>query len=243
MSQEISLNQSISDEALSLVNNLFILFKTHISAFHAYASNPDDLAEIKKEWVLCFHNAKIGKQDVIRGANKIRNTGGMKYMMSPADFIDLCNPEPEDIGAPNLKSAFMEACEHSNPATWSSTWSHPAVKEAYVRTGHSQFLNGKQDKTLNIFTSHYRNACNDYAAGRIAPQIEHKKPFSSGDIDRPSMHGKYEMIRPGVMKIYENVSSAEESFAICDKLLGKGTSRLHQLVQNIEKNYKALGLI
>jgi hypothetical protein len=227
---------SISEEAIDYVNQLFEIFEIHINAFNLFAKDIEKLELAKHEWVLCFQDAKMEKHQLLRGIDKIRRVK-MKYMISPSDFIELCMPTFEDIGAPSLESAFKEACEHSNPATWSSTWSHVIVKEAYKRTGNSQFLNGKRDKTLQIFSAHYLNALTDYLAGRITEQITYKKPFSSSDIDKPHMFGKYEMIRPGVMKIYENVKTSEECFARSETLLGKGTLKLQTFIKKLEHDY------
>lgn len=243
--KEINTNEQIgmiTSEAIDAVNFLFRIFEVNINGFNVFISNNKKLDETKQEWVTCFQNAKLEMHQVTRGANKVRTTN-MKYMISPSEFIELCQPTAEDIGAPTLERAFKEACEHSNPATWSSTWSHVAVKEAYKRTGNSQFLNGKQDITLKKFTQHYSNACNDYAAGRIMEQIDFKKPFSSSDFDKPSKEGRYEFSRPGVLKQYENVRSAAECFAICDKLLGKGDNRLKDLIKNLESKYASQGLL
>ena len=236
--------QNKQHEAIELVNELFKILEIHISSFQTFFKTSDDkLNRTKQEWVICFQQNNLQKNDVLRGIEKIRATRGLKYMISPTDFIDLCKVTHLDIGAPVLEIAFQEACDHAHPATWSSHWSHEAVKEAYKRTGNSKFLIGQREKTLIVFEAHYANACNDFALGRIAPQIPHKKPFSSSDSNRPERFGKHKMARPGVMKIYENVRSTEECFAICEKLTGKGTTRLHNLIQNLEKNYKREGLI
>ena len=214
---EIALNlinqQTKQHEAIELVNELFKILEIHISSFQTFFKYSDDkLNRTKQEWVICFQQNNVQKNDVLRGIEKIRATKGLKYMISPTDFIDLCKVTYLDIGAPTLENAFQEACDHAHPATWSPHWSHDAVKEAYKRTGNSKFLIGPRDKTFVLFEAHYANACNDFALGRIAPQIPFKKPFSSSDFDKPEQFGKYEMARPGVMKIYENVRSAEECF-------------------------------
>lgn len=240
---ELTQTTNQNQESIRLVNELFKILEIHISSFQAFFKSSDDkLNRTKQEWVLCFQQNELKAEDVLRGIEKIRATSGLKYMISPTDFIDLCKITYLDIGAPSLEKAFQEACSHSNPVTWSPYWSHDAVKEAYKRTGNSVFM-GKHEKALDAFEAHYANACNDFALGRIATQITQKKPFASGDHDKPHQHGKYEMARPGVMKMYENVRSPEECFAICEKLIGKGTSRLHKLIQNLESNYKKEGLI
>ena len=84
---------SLNEEAVSWVNHLFKIFEIHISGFNLFASNAETLSFAKQEWVRCFQNERLEKEEVVKGADKIRSCS-MKYMISPSEFIDLCRSEP-----------------------------------------------------------------------------------------------------------------------------------------------------
>lgn len=79
----------LSEEAVNMVNYLFKIFSVHIPTFSFYTKDDESLNFAKQEWVYCFQKSKLGKEHVINGANKIRESG-LKYMPTPADFIELC---------------------------------------------------------------------------------------------------------------------------------------------------------
>lgn len=81
--------QSISEEAIELVNYLFKIFAIHIAAFNYFAKDDAQLQFAKQEWVHCFQKANLDEEQVIFGANKIRDEGST-YMLTPAQFIELC---------------------------------------------------------------------------------------------------------------------------------------------------------
>jgi hypothetical protein len=225
----------IDHGTVKVVNYIFERLAGIIPSMDKSSENDLALASRKREYTYALMSNNIKNMGSINKAlDKIRRDG-LKFIPTPCDFIKYCQIEPEDIGAPDLETAYGEACLQAHPQSWKKDWSHTAVHHAYKRTGSAQFLTGKAEITFNKFSANYLQACLDFAAGRIVDQIEHKKPLSSSDIDRPYMYGKYEMIRPGVMKIYENVRTAEECFAICDKLLGKGTGRLKALIDKLER--------
>lgn len=219
------------------VNYIFQRLSAIVGNMRYKAECATTIDAIKREYTYAIMSSGIKNSTIINKALERIRDEGILYCPTPSQFIAYCKARPGDIGAPDIETAYSEACLQSNPATWKSIWSHDAVKEAYKRTGHSQFLNGKAESTFNKFSQHYLNACNDCALGRIAPQIEHKRPFSVSDIDAPYTWGKYEFVRPGVLKQYEHVKTAEEAFAIIDVLLGKGDSRLKKLINKIEKEH------
>jgi Replication protein P len=198
---------SIEESAMELVNYLFKIFSIHIATFKVNFKNDEELDFAKQEWVHCFQKAALEKQDVINGANKLRDIG-LKYMITPAEFIELCLPTFSDIGAPSLDDAFEETMKQCHPRSWVKNWSHEIVKEAYKRCGSHNLINLSREKAFTKFSQHYSNAFNDFRAGKFSPQIEHKTVNSATEDKKAYKDGKYEFSRPGVLKMYENVSSA-----------------------------------
>ncbi len=224
--------------AINVVNQLFEKLTVIMPAFKQAWPKEGDFELAKKEWIIAFHQANINTiEQIKRGLNHFRLLA-TPFVPSPGEFIEWCQPSPEDIGMPSIEQAYKEACLQARPQTWVKDWSHDGVKDAYRRTGNNSFLNESSEECNKKFAQHYRQVCQDYAAGRIQPQIPFKKPFSKTDEGNPEMIGDYDFVNPGVLRQYEHIKSAEEVFAVIDMILGNGNSKLPAVVGRLEAQYK-----
>lgn len=170
--ERIESTPSISNEAIDLVNELFMVFKVHVKTFNIWTKDSDELEFIKHEWVLCFQQAKLEMKDVIQGANKIRKAG-YTYMITPAEFISLCKPTAEELGLPSLENAFRNAIENSYPTQSIKTWLHPVIRLTTLRTGSWNLVHEPQKIIKPLFEKHYQEECRLFAEGKICEQLEH----------------------------------------------------------------------
>lgn len=238
------LNEEPVDEGTAeIVNYIFFRLQGVIPSMRYTADSTTTLGAIKREYTFELRAQNINNVDFVnKGINKIR-AKGLKFVPTPHEFMTYCQPSPEEIGLPSIEDAFEEAKMQAYPQTWKATWSHAVVKHAYERTGHNQFLNGIAHVTREKFEANYLQACLDFRTGKIMEQLPHQKPLSKFDLKQPETIGKYFFAEPGILDQYKTVSSHEECLAICDNILGKGDSRLKSLIQNLESQYRANGLI
>ncbi len=234
------MSQDYDEITISVVNQLFRDLFAIKPAFKNAFDSDIDLQHCKRQWMAAFKDAGIDSIERLKLGIKKTRLKPSPFFPSPGEFIVLCQPTYEDIGAPDIENAYVEACLHANPASWSNKWSHKAVHHAYQRTGANTFLSSNADKTFKKFEQNYIQACQDFGNGRIMDQLEHEKPLSKSELDKPEIIGKYEFSRPGVLRQYENVRSCEEAMTIMTALLDKqkGNNALKALIQRIEARYK-----
>lgn len=227
----------IDEKSIKIVNTIFERLVAINPAFKQAWPTDVELAAAKREWVIAFEDSGIKDLHLIKkGLSKVR-LDSSPFPPSPGRFMAWCLPDHTDIGAPDLESAYKEACLQAHPQSWKKDWSHAAVKHAYQRTGNHTFLNSPADKAFDKFEAHYKQACLDYASGKIMEQIEPNKFVSKSDLNKAETVGNYEFSRPGVLKLYEKVSSLEECISICEKILGKGDARLREFISQLERRY------
>lgn len=222
----------------TVVNALFEKLTFINPAFKQAWPTQREFEGAKVEWTLAFIQKGITSLDQIRRGLESYRLNPSPFVPSPGQFLELCIPTAADIGAPSVELAFQEASEQAHPQSWKKTWSHPAVHHAYKLTGPQSFLSDGASRVFDKFSQHYRQAILDYAAGKIMDQLPAPKPHASRtDEDKPETIGKYEFVRPGILKQYQHVKGPEEAFAIIDKLLGKGDGKLRALVDRMQAQY------
>ena len=165
---------TISSEAIELVNELFETFQAIFPAFKQSWPNKAIYARAKAEWVKCFIDCEITNASVIKnGVKKVRSIGGI-FVLSPGEFVKLCKPSPEEMGAPSIDSAYNEACTKYHPSYGpNKNWSHPAVKHAAERYG-CEIHKGTIKETKSKFEKMYLESCQQYQDGKILNQLEDK---------------------------------------------------------------------
>jgi hypothetical protein len=79
----------ITSEVIDFVNHLFKIFEVHIKTFSVFASSAEKVEFTKKEWTRALSKHNLTKEQVIIGADFVRDKG-LHYMLTPSEFIDLC---------------------------------------------------------------------------------------------------------------------------------------------------------
>lgn len=223
------------EKTAAVVNALFERLIAINPAYKQSWPNEQSLAATKREWVFAFIDAEITTTEQLKkGLSKCR-LAPSPFIPSPGQFIEWCKVEPEDIGAPSIRFAYDEACTNSRAYETKKNWSHPTVKHAAVAVGSMRLSQESKDKTYPLFEKEYLEACNLYSKGNLRQQL----PAPDVETRQKGAYtlGKYEFVRPGVLKQYEVISSREEAMAVIEKLLGKGDSRLKDLVRVLEHRY------
>lgn len=88
-------------------------------------------------------------------------------------FRELCRLKPEDIGLPECKAAYMEACRAPGPKA-KQKWSHPAVYHAGKNTGWFELSSFPEDQIYPRFKTFYQQLVDRVMNGEAldAPMME-----------------------------------------------------------------------
>ena len=76
---------------------------------------------------------------------------------NPGEFLALCHRAPADLGAPDFRRAFAEACRHAHPCADWQRWSHRCVYWAATWTGLSDLME-RGERIRQAFDREYQRA-------------------------------------------------------------------------------------
>lgn len=177
----------LDKEAIEIVNQLFEKLTRIKPAFKQAWPTDYQFNMVKREWVASFKDNNIHSLNQIKKAYEKLRDAPSAFIPSPGEFIELCKPEPQDINAPDLKSAYSEACLKSHPTYGpDKNWSHVAVRNAAREVGSHELRSEPASKTKPMFKKAYEKAIKDYSDNRNMDQIENKRQ------DNPENKRKYQ---------------------------------------------------
>lgn len=164
----------------SIVNYLFEKLIAISPAFKQAWPNESEFQATKKEWVLAFVESNINSIEFLKKGLAALRKSPTPFVPSPGEFIEMCYPSPEDIGAPSLESAYREATYNSHPSSGEDKkWTHDVVRHAWLATGSWILSQYTRDKSLALFKKHYEHAIFLYASGGLRNQLEDKTKDNS----------------------------------------------------------------
>lgn len=105
--------------------------------------------------------ADFTETQVKHGLIKARDFTG--FFNLPA-FREMCRIKPKDIGLPDVKAAYQEACMATTPKS-KHKWSHPAVYHAGVATGWFELSSFPTDQIFPRFKTFYAGYCDRVMQG------------------------------------------------------------------------------
>jgi len=165
-------------ETIKIINYLFKELVTLWPAYRLSWPTEQEFKGAKRQWVIAFQENGLSSIEALnRGLKRLRRENG-RFVLTPGAFIELCKPQPTDIGAPVVDEAYKEACLKSHPGCGTNKrWSHIVVQYAANRVGTFELANLTRDKTYAKFKAAYEDACNQFSDGKILNQIEqHEEP-------------------------------------------------------------------
>ncbi|GLP95315.1 replication protein P [Paraferrimonas sedimenticola] len=107
------------------------------------------------EFANVLEEAGITPEQFRRGIARFKDRAGLQpWTVNPAEFVELCKPQPEDVGLPSRENAFKEFCRHGRwPAD--HKWSHAAVYVAGQRVGHFALTHTNERDSIARFNKRY----------------------------------------------------------------------------------------
>jgi hypothetical protein len=105
--------------------------------------------------------ADFSEGQIKRALIKARDFRG--FFNLPA-FREMCRIKPEDMGLPDTKKAYIEACMAPSPKA-KHKWSHPAVYHAGKATGWFELATFPEDQIYTRFQAFYAEMCDRVMQG------------------------------------------------------------------------------
>lgn len=159
LSEEQEQQRKSDDQAMKAVNalfkELFIIYpayeltlrKTHPESFN------DTLNATKKLWLKQFQKHKLNPKMLRVGINRAEDSSS-SFFPSIGEFIDMCKPTDKELGIPDVRSAYIEACQHvagKKPEQYSNV----IVYEAGNMTKFFDLARNSEEKMFPKFKVNY----------------------------------------------------------------------------------------
>lgn len=154
--QTASPQPDVDSHAAAVVN---ALFKELQAIFPAWRQAwPDDatLKAAKRSWIKAFMAQGIRRIEQVRyGVENCRRLQ-TPFVPCVGEFVSLCQPTPEALGAPSHDTAFAEAVANAHPGmSGRRTWSHQAVYHAAAQCGFDALARMSADVSRRLFERNY----------------------------------------------------------------------------------------
>lgn len=120
---------------------------------------PNITADIAQSWRNGLSD--LSEFELRTGLRKAENFTG--YFSRPA-FRELCRITPDDLGLPDPRSAYLEACKAKQPKR-NQKYSHPIVYWTGVHTGWFELANFPEHKIFPLFNLNYDKLVKRILAG------------------------------------------------------------------------------
>lgn len=136
---------------MDAINQLFTeLELAYHNQFHRAFAGPEQVSMAKQLWLHAL--ADIHPTRIIAGGR--RAISDSRYLPNIASLRRYCQPRPEELGLPDARAAYIEACRAPSPRT-GHDWSHPAVYHA-GRASDWHFLASSPEATaFPVFQRNY----------------------------------------------------------------------------------------
>lgn len=195
-----------------IVNDLFEVLSAIKPAFRQAWPTQREFENAKIQWIKAFMDINLNSLEKIqRGVKEFRLSPGC-FIQSPGDFIALCKLDPSDIGAPETRKAYLEACRLSHPCETVKNWSHVVVRYAAQKTGSHFLRTETESKTYPVFEQNYREACEMFADGRIMQTLEY-------DDSTKEHNTEIEKQRAIILDSHKDIKSASQALKMMRNLL------------------------
>ena len=168
----------LHEKAIEFVNNLFVMFNTHITFFKLnHTNNQAEYLANKREWVKTFQERMITLEQVQVGAGKIRRLQEPLKNITPAEFLKMCFLSPDDFGLPHVNDAYNEAIANYGREKDNPVWTHAVVRHAAYYSKSFELMTLPRDKSFALFEHNYQQAIKLFINGELG---EFKPALTNG---------------------------------------------------------------
>ena len=156
--------QEFKDATEPLINKLFAQLRAICSAWRSAWPDQKTYDLAKDNWIKAFVDAGINSWDRIEYGLRKQRQVGKPFIPAVGEFIELCTPNPEELGLPSLERAYKIAAFISHPAADRSKCI-PVVYHAAYETGFYELSSEPAEKTFRVFKANYQAAVEIFATG------------------------------------------------------------------------------
>ncbi len=162
--------QADKDQAMA-VNELFGLFRVNYhNQYYKAFPDTETLNTTKKLWLASLLQFPAGQ--ISRAGEQIIKTS--EYLPTLAQMLRACASCATGKNLPDVRSAFMEACNAPSPKV-SHQWSHPAVYWAGRAAGWHRLATTDESRSFPLFQQQYEHQLTRLMNGEQLPAIEQQK--------------------------------------------------------------------
>lgn len=148
----------LNPEAEKLVGDLFKSLMAIKPAWRQIIPTDKDLQTQKAMFIRGFvENGICTPEQVAHGVRKARKDPS-DFFPSVGKFISWCQLDPQELGLPDLESAYQEAASKCRSPS-KKPWSHAAVYHAGKTVGWFELGSNTREKTFPAFKTAYSNIC------------------------------------------------------------------------------------
>lgn len=188
--QERVVNANAEKLVDALFDNLIRLFP---AARNTILATPEDVAAMKRQWILAFVDGGITTVDQVRAGVKMARTQGNDFWPSCSKFIAWCReadrvalglPSDDDVMAEFQRYA-REHYQHSSPEEFN--WSHPVMYWVVLDVRHLMHEhNYTSNEVLRSIQKHMRQWEKKIRSGESIPSpmkqiADKRRPPSAAD--------------------------------------------------------------
>lgn len=145
------IDNSTRDDLADTLNQVFALFRLNYhNQFYAAYADTTQLNQIKRLWLDALSG--FTPETILSGAKQaIENC---EYLPSLKRMLDCCHDAMARHGIPDVRAAFLEACERGSPKL-EQPWTHPVVYLAGKDSDWFFLANNPERSTFPVFEKHY----------------------------------------------------------------------------------------
>lgn len=152
------------------------LIYTH--RFESAYGDEETLTQAKREWA--YSLAGTSQQRVEYALERCKLE--LAWPPTIAEFVRYLKPEPQALGLPSTRDAYLEACQNSH-APLQTHWQHPAVQLAARETGYFKLRSEPERHSWPAFEAAYLELVERLAAGEEIELETAEAALPSPDLD------------------------------------------------------------
>jgi hypothetical protein len=169
--KQIDSNQTApTEQHITAINQIFTEFQlAYHNQFHKAFTDDQQIIMAKQLWATTL--CDLSPERIVAGCRKAIKDS--QYLPNLPALRKYCELSPEEIGLPDARNAYLEACRAASPKI-EQTWSHPAVYLAGVESDWFFLSSNSEQKAFPVFKHNYDMLCERAMSGEQLRMPIHK---------------------------------------------------------------------
>lgn len=201
--------QSHLDPVVSqIVDKVFVKMALICRGFDAFYSDRNRLNAEKTQWILAFSKNGLRIKEKIEPALKRLETYKFPNPPQLGEFIAWCTPKPEDIGLPDIPTAYsISIAMNTQFSTFKPECqkTYSVLRHVLDQIGSFAYRSMTADQAFKAFESYYKIACNQFMEGKLQ---EIPKAIPENPVDNPDDRERSNAARLKAMEAIRNMGIA-----------------------------------